>query len=114
MQKSTPGFGLLCMDQPKTLDVNVSVKKINLVARIRGQIITALLQGEQQQITCLLADLAQIESSDTIPEKYNSHGAVQDGWDCADDHVHAFSDILLEFLQRPSLPNISVLYCPSA
>jgi hypothetical protein len=27
---------------PKTLDVNVSVRKINLIARIRGQIITAL------------------------------------------------------------------------
>jgi len=25
---------------------------------------------------------------------------------CAHDHVHAFSDILLEFLQKPSLPNI--------
>jgi hypothetical protein len=64
------------------------------------------LQGNKEHLTCLLADLAQIQSSDTIPEKYNSHGPVQDGWDGAHDHVHAFSDILLEFLQKPSLPNI--------
>ena len=91
---------------PKTLDVNASVRKIDLITRIRGQIITAKLQGNTEHLTCLLADLAQIQSSDTIPEKYNSHGPVQDGWDGAHDHVHAFSDILLEFLEKPSLPNI--------
>ena len=91
---------------PKTIDVNVSARKLDLIAQIRGQLITAVLQGEEQQITCLLADLAQIESSDTIPEKYISHGPVQDGWDSADEQVHASSDQLLEFLNRPSLPNI--------
>jgi hypothetical protein len=90
------------MDQ-RPLDVNVSVRKINLIARIRGQIITAVLRGEEQQTTCLVADLAEIESSDTIPEKYISHGPVQDRWDSADEQVHAFSDQLLEFLNRPSL-----------
>ena len=91
---------------PKTLDVNVSVRKLELIGQIRGKLVTAVLRGEDQQTTCLVADLAEIESSDTIPEKYISHGPVQDGWDSADEQVHAFSDQLLEFLNRPSLPNI--------